>query len=1216
MPLGNGDISLNVWIEENGDLIFYIGKTDSWGDNSRLLKVGRVRVKLSPNPFEDTKEFQQTLSLQDGTIYVRFGPKEKPVKMNVWVDANNPVIHVTADAGEPVILTAMIELWRTERYELPTIEVSDVNLDRSKPDSKHAPTIVEPDTILKNQKGRIGWYHHNIKSVGPELTMRQQGLDDYKMTDPILHRTFGAVVTADNSKRLDDMALTTSPSDSQKVNIYVLTEHPSIPKQWLKAVENKIESIDSIPFERRVADHKKWWADFWNRSWIFAEQQSPTSRSMIKTNSYSVRIGLDQANQNKFTGSIGRVSIFDTPLSGQQISELAEVPKETPVKKFNSLLSTSGKQTIKDSSGWNFKTGLTVEAWIKPGKLPAGGGRIVDKITPGGDDGFLFDTYPGNSLRLITTTAQVNKANSLPPDEWTHVAAVVDPATGIHAIFINGETAAQTQVSVEPDAFVVTRGYILQRFINACAGRGAYPIKFNGSIFTVPYPGRPGDADYRRWGPGYWWQNTRLPYISMCTSGDFDLMQALFNMYAGDVLKFSKYRTRHYFGHEGVYYPECIYFWGTVFSESYGWVPFEDRDDKLQISGWHKWEWVCGPELVSMMLDYYEHTLDEKFLKEKTIPLAHEVMLFFDNYYKTGHDGKLIMHPSQAVETWWDCTNPMPEVAGLDAITRRILELPDNLTTEKQRTFFDAFRKKIPRIPTRVVDGVEMLAPAEKFDLKRNIENPELYAVFPFRQIAIGKPDIELGIEALNHRWDKGNFGWRQDDIFMAYLGLAEDAREYLVGRAQSKNNESRFPAFWGPNYDWIPDQDHGGILLKAFQSMLMQTDGKKIYLLPAWPDDWDVDFKLHAPYKTIIEGEVRKGKIEQLKVNPESRKTDIIIQPEKKDERIKAFCVDFNWGSGGPNGFSAPGLYANASALEHFNWYKDLGVNTIQTFCVSCCGYAWYKSNVAPVQPGMKGDFLKEITDLAHKDGMKVMGYFCVGANTYWGQTYPDLSYGTPSAIHIPFTTEYIDYLCACIEEALTKTDIDGFMLDWLFSPPHPVSKAKVRWLDCEKKMYEELFAEPFPGKDKIDKNTELVFQQKALQRCWQRIRQTAKSAKPDCIIWLSCFDLSHPQLENTTILKEIDWVMNETPVPEKLDAVIKKISPNARTIQCIVGGSTAYDASSVIENPKYRKVGLYGFAPWPDEKTTLPPIEPQNPTMVNICNNIEKVRKAFADE
>ena len=33
MPIGNGDIGLNVWVETNGDLLFYIGKTDAWGQD-------------------------------------------------------------------------------------------------------------------------------------------------------------------------------------------------------------------------------------------------------------------------------------------------------------------------------------------------------------------------------------------------------------------------------------------------------------------------------------------------------------------------------------------------------------------------------------------------------------------------------------------------------------------------------------------------------------------------------------------------------------------------------------------------------------------------------------------------------------------------------------------------------------------------------------------------------------------------------------------------------------------------------------------------------------------------------------------------------------------------------------------------------------------------------------------------------------------------------
>jgi hypothetical protein len=115
----------------------------------------------------------------------------------------------------------------------------------------------------------------------------------------------------------------------------------------------------------------------------------------------------------------------------------------------------------------------------------------------------------------------------------------------------------------------------------------------------------------------------------------------------------------------------------------------------------------------------------------------------------------------------------------------------------------------------------------------------------------------------------------------MAYLGLTDDARNAIVSRARSHDRGERFPAFWGPNYDWTPDQDHGGVLMKAFQAMLLQTDGKKVFLLPAWPNDWNVEFKLHAPQQTTVEGVYRDGKLASLKVTPESRAKDI-VQPPK----------------------------------------------------------------------------------------------------------------------------------------------------------------------------------------------------------------------------------------------------------------------------------------------------------------------------------------------
>ena len=67
---------------------------------------------------------------------------------------------------------------------------------------------------------------------------------------------------------------------------------------------------------------------------------------------------------------------------------------------------------------------------------------------------------------------------------------------------------------------------------------------------------------------------------------------------------------------------------------------------------------------------------------------------------------------------------------------------------------------------------------------------------------------------------------------------------------------------------------------MKAFQSMLMQVDpySRKIYLLPAWPEGWDVDFKLHAPGNTTIEATLKRGEVVKLIVTPESRMQDVVI--------------------------------------------------------------------------------------------------------------------------------------------------------------------------------------------------------------------------------------------------------------------------------------------------------------------------------------------------
>ena len=317
-------------------------------------------------------------------------------------------------------------------------------------------------------------------------------------------------------------------------------------------------------------------------------------------------------------------------------------------------------------------------------------------------------------------------------------------------------------------------------------------------------------------------------------------------------------------------------------------------------------------------------------------------------------------------------------------------------------------------------------------------------------------------------------------------------------------------------------------------------------------------------------------------------------ITPGKlaEDETIKAYCIDFNWGEGGPNDFAKPGLWADANPGDHVNWYADLGCNVIQSFAVSCNGYAWYKNGIVPEQPGLKYDFLTEQVKLAHKKNMKVIGYFCAGSNTKWGQEHPDLSYGFPSLPHIPYTTRYLDYLCASIEDAIKKTNMDGVMIDWLWNPgavwePYP----PLKWLDCEQVMYQELMNQPFPGKDKITSEIELQFRRKAIDRCWKRIRETVKKTKPDCIIWLTSSQLTSKDIAGSDMLKEVDWVLNEAGDIATTESVRSMLGKHTILLTCLANWN-GQDPAKIIPAAIKQKVGLYGFTK-PDKGSMMPPID-----------------------
>lgn len=422
----------------------------------------------------------------------------------------------------------------------------------------------------------------------------------------------------------------------------------------------------------------------------------------------------------------------------------------------------------------------------------------------------------------------------------------------------------------------ITRGYVLQRFVTACAGRGAYPIKFNGSIFVVDNPAmpqgdgkppRPVTADHRDWGGQYWWQNTRAMYWPRLMAGDFDMMLPLFKMYRGQ-LEGNAALVKKFYGHDGAYFAETAPFWGGM-----------DNVGPDATANFTAHYFTPILEQTMMMLDYYEYTGDKAFARDTILPVAMAGITFFDQHFKRDTQGKLLLDPDNSIEMYWKVHDPAPDIAGLHAVLTRLIALPDDLVDASTRDNWTRFQKELPDLPVGTKKDTQVLLPytGEQTAQAHNGENPELYAIYPFRLYGVGKPNLQLALDSFHERRCKQRGCWVQDPIQAAMLGLADVAKAYVHYNMVSTDPRLKFPAFWVKANDYAPDEDNGGNGENGLQQMLMQTDGKKIMLLPAWPVGWDADFKLNAPFRTTVQGSVVDGKLVNLVVTPPERKADIV---------------------------------------------------------------------------------------------------------------------------------------------------------------------------------------------------------------------------------------------------------------------------------------------------------------------------------------------------
>jgi hypothetical protein len=439
--------------------------------------------------------------------------------------------------------------------------------------------------------------------------------------------------------------------------------------------------------------------------------------------------------------------------------------------------------------------------------------------------------------------------------------------------------------------FEVGRNFQLFRYMLACNAFGAWPTKFNGGLLTVDpvYTDTSNKLtpDYRNWGGGlHTMQNQRLVYFPMIKNGDWDLLQPQLDFYYR-ILKNAELRSKVYWGHGGACFTEQMENYGLPDYAEYGQNRPEDFDKGVEYNAWLEYEWDTVFEFCLMMLEEEKYTGKDI---SKAIPFIESCLRFFDEHYqwrarKRGskaldEDGKLVLYPGSAAETFKMAYNSTTTIAAMQTIITRLLELPAKYSNPGQRDQWIKLLERVPELSYADFNGHPTIAPAKLWERVNNTESPQLYPVYPWGMYGVGKPGLDTALNTWRYDTNvikfRSHLGWKQDNIWAARLGLTSEA--WRLTSAKLENSPRRFPAFWGPGFDWVPDHNWGGSGMIGLQEMLMQTHDRRILLLPAWPSDKDVHFKLHAPYNTTVEAEWKKGKLIFLKVSPEERKKDVEI--------------------------------------------------------------------------------------------------------------------------------------------------------------------------------------------------------------------------------------------------------------------------------------------------------------------------------------------------
>ncbi|GGK64917.1 glycoside hydrolase N-terminal domain-containing protein [Rufibacter glacialis] len=402
---------------------------------------------------------------------------------------------------------------------------------------------------------------------------------------------------------------------------------------------------------------------------------------------------------------------------------------------------------------------------------------------------------------------------------------------------------------------------------NIISATGIHPPNLQGiwgGSWTPPW-----SSDYTHDG------NVEVAISALLTSRVPELMLAYFD-YHDKRLPFYRDNAKKMFGTRGIHVPSH--------TSSHGW---DNHFDPI----WCLSLWTGGAGWTSSFYhDYWLHTGDKKFLKERAYPFMKEAARFYEDFLKEGKDGKYVFNPSYSPENnpanfkSQASINATMDVMIAKQLLRNCIAAAQELKTDKSQV--KVWQQMLTKMPAYELDEAGALKEWLWPGLQNNHQHRHLSHLYSlYDQVDPdfkNNPQLLAGARKVIE--EKMKFRYKENGGEMVF-GLAQMA--FVTANLEDASTTAQL-IDWLARYYWtnglgtyhnpgsLFNMDLSGGYPSVIMRALVYSEPGLVKLLPALPEAWATG---------SITGLLLRGGVEVQKLTWGRQEVSVVLKAPRKQE-------------------------------------------------------------------------------------------------------------------------------------------------------------------------------------------------------------------------------------------------------------------------------------------------------------------------------------------